>query len=385
MDGGTLGLYLFDDVASARQVLVFDAIDYGLPARHAQGAARRRGARLGRDQALAAPDRLQRRAGAGAIARHRSPSGSRVDRRAAGRARRLRRQPARRRCAPGSPKRSSWRCANSPPGAIAAAPRAAGAPVAAAQRPVAGARRLRGRPPVGGRRLPHRRSRGCWRPRAGATGSPDHVHRHAHAASVEPGDGRPRSARAAGARERLNCCSSASSRRAPGCSPSRARASRGARRRRGGADQRRARRAGGGARRRRPTSTRFFADLVDREPELPAHLPKETADGRDTDAASPTAPTCRPSHPLVAQLWSPARLHRARRRQLRRLRRRGPAHALLVFTEDPVRFKETLDLAVIVPELAARVPGALPRRRAAAGGGARAARRATAFAAGRRS
>lgn len=31
MDGGTLGLSLFDDVASARRVLVFDAIDDGLP------------------------------------------------------------------------------------------------------------------------------------------------------------------------------------------------------------------------------------------------------------------------------------------------------------------------------------------------------------------
>jgi hydrogenase maturation protease len=31
MDGGTLGLNLFDDVASARHVLVFDAIDCGLP------------------------------------------------------------------------------------------------------------------------------------------------------------------------------------------------------------------------------------------------------------------------------------------------------------------------------------------------------------------
>lgn len=28
-----------------------------------------------------------------------------------------------------------------------------------------------------------------------------------------------------------------------------------------------------------------------------------------------------------------------------------PGHALLVFTEDPLRFKETLDLAVIAPEL----------------------------------
>lgn len=29
----------------------------------------------------------------------------------------------------------------------------------------------------------------------------------------------------------------------------------------------------------------------------------------------------------------------------------GPGHAMLVFTEDPLRFKETLDLAVIAPEL----------------------------------
>jgi hydrogenase maturation protease len=32
VDGGTLGLNLFDDVASASRVLVFDAIDFGLPA-----------------------------------------------------------------------------------------------------------------------------------------------------------------------------------------------------------------------------------------------------------------------------------------------------------------------------------------------------------------
>jgi len=31
MDGGTLGLNLFDDIATARHVLVFDAIDYALP------------------------------------------------------------------------------------------------------------------------------------------------------------------------------------------------------------------------------------------------------------------------------------------------------------------------------------------------------------------
>jgi hydrogenase-1 operon protein HyaE len=41
----------------------------------------------------------------------------------------------------------------------------------------------------------------------------------------------------------------------------------------------------------------------------------------------------------------------------------GPGHALLVFTEDPVRFKETLDLAVIAPEVAKAFDG---RFRAAA-------------------
>lgn len=32
-------------------------------------------------------------------------------------------------------------------------------------------------------------------------------------------------------------------------------------------------------------------------------------------------------------------------------------HAMLVFTEDPVRYKETLDLAVIAPELVRAFPG----------------------------
>jgi hydrogenase-1 operon protein HyaE len=34
-----------------------------------------------------------------------------------------------------------------------------------------------------------------------------------------------------------------------------------------------------------------------------------------------------------------------------------PGHALLVFLEDPVRYKEVLDVAVIVPELAAAFAG----------------------------
>ena len=35
----------------------------------------------------------------------------------------------------------------------------------------------------------------------------------------------------------------------------------------------------------------------------------------------------------------------------------SPGHALLLFVEDPVRFRETLDLAVIVPELVRAFPG----------------------------
>jgi hydrogenase-1 operon protein HyaE len=36
---------------------------------------------------------------------------------------------------------------------------------------------------------------------------------------------------------------------------------------------------------------------------------------------------------------------------------RQPGHALLVFADQPVQLRETLDLAVIVPELAAALPG----------------------------
>lgn len=35
----------------------------------------------------------------------------------------------------------------------------------------------------------------------------------------------------------------------------------------------------------------------------------------------------------------------------------APGHALLVFTEDPVRYRETLDLAVIAPEVAKAFAG----------------------------
>jgi hydrogenase-1 operon protein HyaE len=73
------------------------------------------------------------------------------------------------------------------------------------------------------------------------------------------------------------------------------------------------------------------------------------------EVAAPAA-AARPLHPLLQRLLSvtPATV----------LSPDGfdawagaPGAALLVFTEDPVIYRETLDLAVIVPELAAALPG----------------------------
>jgi hydrogenase maturation protease len=35
-DGGTQGIYLVQDIRDAQMLVVFDAVDYGLPPRHAQ-------------------------------------------------------------------------------------------------------------------------------------------------------------------------------------------------------------------------------------------------------------------------------------------------------------------------------------------------------------
>jgi hydrogenase-1 operon protein HyaE len=62
------------------------------------------------------------------------------------------------------------------------------------------------------------------------------------------------------------------------------------------------------------------------------------------------------SYPLIAQLFSRhgyADLHGGSFDAFVA----QPGHALLVFIEDPMRFKETLDLAVIVPELQRAFPG----------------------------
>jgi hydrogenase-1 operon protein HyaE len=76
----------------------------------------------------------------------------------------------------------------------------------------------------------------------------------------------------------------------------------------------------------------------------------------DAPAAAPATVSAAPVHPLVVRMmtlldapsldadnfadWTAA-----------------PGHALLVFTEDPVRYRETPDLAVIVPEIARAFAG----------------------------
>jgi hydrogenase-1 operon protein HyaE len=60
--------------------------------------------------------------------------------------------------------------------------------------------------------------------------------------------------------------------------------------------------------------------------------------------------TTRALHPLVDSLFSRHGYAQVEADTLAGFAA-GPGHALLVFTEDPLRFKETLDLAVIAPEL----------------------------------
>ena len=56
------------------------------------------------------------------------------------------------------------------------------------------------------------------------------------------------------------------------------------------------------------------------------------------------------SYPLIEQMFSRHGCTEVRADDVDAFLAR-PGHALLVFTEDPMRFKETLDLAVIVPQL----------------------------------
>ncbi len=77
-----------------------------------------------------------------------------------------------------------------------------------------------------------------------------------------------------------------------------------------------------------------------------AAIPMPIAEGADVLA----------SYPLIAQLFSKHGFARLDAEGLAAFAD-APGHALVLFTEDPVRYKETLDLAVIVPELARAFPG----------------------------
>lgn len=61
-------------------------------------------------------------------------------------------------------------------------------------------------------------------------------------------------------------------------------------------------------------------------------------------------------HPLIAQLFTKHRFAEITASNIDTFLA-TPGHALLVFTDDPLRVKETLDLAVIVPELVRAFPG----------------------------
>ena len=73
---------------------------------------------------------------------------------------------------------------------------------------------------------------------------------------------------------------------------------------------------------------------------------------------TPPTTATEPVHPLVAQLETRHGFAAPTADTLDAFLA-APGHAMLVFTEDPVRFKETLDLAVIAPEIVRAFPGAL--------------------------
>jgi hydrogenase-1 operon protein HyaE len=62
------------------------------------------------------------------------------------------------------------------------------------------------------------------------------------------------------------------------------------------------------------------------------------------------------SYPLIAQLFATHGYTEVRADNFDAFTRRA-GHTLLLFIEDPIRFKETLDLAVIVPEIGRAFPG----------------------------
>ena len=69
-----------------------------------------------------------------------------------------------------------------------------------------------------------------------------------------------------------------------------------------------------------------------------------------------TAPTPEGLHPLLQQLFTRHGFTEVRADNFDAFAGQ-PGHTLLLFTEDPHRYKETLDLAVIVPEIARAFAG----------------------------
>jgi hydrogenase-1 operon protein HyaE len=77
----------------------------------------------------------------------------------------------------------------------------------------------------------------------------------------------------------------------------------------------------------------------------------------DTPVAAPeTTPAAAAVHPLVARMMSLLDAPSLEADNFAAWTG-APGHALLVFTEDPVRYRETPDLAVIVPEIARAFAG----------------------------
>lgn len=72
-------------------------------------------------------------------------------------------------------------------------------------------------------------------------------------------------------------------------------------------------------------------------------------------AAAGTTPVP-PMHPLLAQLFTRHGYAEITASSIDAFVGQ-PGHVLLVFTEDPLRVRETLDIAVIVPELVRAFPG----------------------------
>lgn len=75
-----------------------------------------------------------------------------------------------------------------------------------------------------------------------------------------------------------------------------------------------------------------------------------------TTIPMPSTSTDPRSHPLIARLIAHAGFVEVDAANFEEFSARS-GHVLLVFTEDPVRYKETLDLAVIVPEIARTFAG----------------------------